>query len=386
MCQGLLFTINSIYMMVTGLVAVGLAPEASWASIPLGLFITGAAITTIPASLLMRRIGRRLGFMIGAAIGFHGGVVAAVALAIGSFWLLCVASVIMGAYFAFCQYFRMAITEVASGPFRQHAVSFVLAGGVLSGVAAPETAKYTQDLFAPLAFLGTYVAVSFFAYVMMLLLAFLDIPPLTESQRRDRGRPLSVIAAQPRFIVAVLAGMVSWAAMNIVMAGTPLAMAACSYPFSDAAFVMGSHNVAMFAPGFFTGWMINRFGVFNVMLWGAAILVGSVAALVSGIELWNFWWAGALVGGGWCFLYVGSSILLSECCTISEQGKTQGLNDFLVFTAQAIGTFASGFLLYGIGWSAVGWAMAPMIVVTAAATTWLAVRERTLAPRLRVAD
>ena len=382
-CQGLLFSINTVFAMVSGLVGATLAPDPSLATVPLGLFITGAALSTFPASLLMGRIGRRFGFLIGASVGFYGGVLGAYAVAIESFELLCFTGLFMGIYFAFGQYYRFAIADVATGALKRHAVSIVLAGGVLSGVLGPYSADWSRDLLAPETFMASYVVVSALAYLKLLLLAFIDIPTPPRAERRHRGRPLGEIIRQPRFIVAAIAGMVSWAAMNQLMMGTPIAMNVHSLPFSDAAFVMQWHNFGMFLPGFIAGALVNRFGVYNVMLWGAAMMFGSVAVLVSGIDLWNFWWAAFLVGTGWCFLYVSATILITECCSVQEQAKTQGFNDFLVFFAQAIGTFMSGALLHLVGWASVGYTLLPVIFISAAATIWLALREGTLAPQFR---
>ena len=382
-CQGLLFSINTVFAMVSGLVGATLAPDPALATVPLGLFITGAALTTYPASILMGRIGRRAGFLIGAAIGFYGGVLGAWAVAIESFELLCFTGLFMGMYFAFGTYYRFAIADVATGALKRHAVSIVLAGGVLSAFLGPHSADWSRDLLAPQTFMASYVVVSALAYLKFLLLVFIDIPTPPKVERRHRGRPLGEIIRQPRFVVAAIAGMVSWAAMNQVMMGAPIAMHVCSLPFSDAAFVMQWHNLAMFLPGFIAGALINRFGVYNVMLWGAVMLFGSVAAVVTGIDLWNFWWASFLVGTGWCFLFVSATILITECCTVQEQAKTQGFNDFLVFFAQAAGTFSTGALLHLVGWSSVGYTLLPIIVITAGATIWLARREGTLAPAVR---
>ena len=384
-CQGLLFSINTIFAMVSGLVGATLASDPALATVPLGLFITGAALTTYPASILMGRIGRRAGFMIGAAIGFYGGVLGAWAVAIESFGLLCFTGLFMGVYFAFGAYYRFAIADVAAGALKRHAVSIVLAGGVLSGFLGPHSAYWSRDLLAPQTFMASYVVVSALAYVKFLLLAFIDIPTPAKVERRHRGRPLGEIIRQPRFIVAAIAGMVSWAAMNQLMMGAPIAMHVCSLPFSDTAFVMQWHNFAMFLPGFIAGALINKFGIYNVMLWGGVMLFGAVAAVVTGLDLWNFWWAGFLVGTGWCFLFVSATILITECCTVQEQAKTQGFNDFLVFFAQAAGTFWTGALLHLVGWASVGYTLLPIIVITAGATIWLARREGTLAPEVRAA-
>lgn len=384
-CQGLLFSVNTVFAIVTGLVGATLAPNPSMATVPVGLFITGAALSTYPASLLMARIGRRAGFLIGASFGFYGGVLGAWAVSAQSFAMLCISGLLMGVFFAFGLYYRFAIAEAAPGPLKRHAVSIVLAGGVLSGVIGPYSAEWSRDLLAPWTFMACYVVVSAFAYLKLLLLTFIDIPTPPRPKRGKSGRPLGEIIRQPRFVIAVVAGMVAWASMNQVMMGTPIAMHMCTLPFSDTAFVMQWHNFGMFLPGFFAGALANRFGVYNLMLWGAVLLFSSVAALVAGIDLWNFWWAAFLVGAGWCFLFVGATILVTECCTVQEQAKTQGFNDFLLFFAQAMGTFAAGALLHLLGWVSVGLTLLPIILLTAGATAWLAIRERTLAPQVRQA-
>ncbi len=382
-CQGLLFSINTVFALVSGLVGASLAPDPALATVPLGLFIAGAALSTYPASLLMGRIGRRPGFLIGASVGFYGGVLGAWAVSIGSFGLLCFTGLVMGVYFAFGSYYRFAIVDVVTGKLKRHAVSIVLAGGVMSGVVGPYSADWSRDLLAPQTFMASYAVVSALAYLKLLLLAFIDIPTPRKVDKQHTGRPLGEIIRQPRFIVAAIAGMVSWAAMNQLMVAAPIAMYICALPFSDAAFVIQWHNFAMFLPGFFAGALANRFGVYNVMLWGAVMLLGAVVAVVSGIDLWNFWWAGFLVGTGWCFLFVSATIVITECCAVQEQSKTQGFNDFLVFFAQAFGTFGTGALLHLLGWSSVGYTLLPIIILTAGATIWLSIREGTLAPQIR---
>lgn len=375
-CQGLLFSINTVFAIVSGLVGLSLAPDPVMATVPLGLFIFGAALATFPASLFMARKGRRVGFLVGASFGFYGGLIAAFSIAIQSFSLLSIAGLMMGVFFAFGQYYRFAIADVCEGSLRRYAISIVLAGGLISGVIGPNSAAWSRDLLSPYTFMACYLVISAFCCIKLWILTLIEIPIPSGLKNSGLARPLNQIIRQPRFIVAALAGMVSWAAMNQLMMGTPLAMHMCSLPFSDSAFVMQWHQYGMFAPGFFVGALINKFGIYKVLMSGTVILLGAVSAVVSGVGLWNFWWATFLVGVGWCFLFVGSTVLVTECCTIDEQAKTQGFNDFLVFLAAGCGTFMSGALLNLIGWDWVGYSLIPLIIACGLSVFWLFLREK----------
>jgi MFS family permease len=374
-CQATLQTTGSTMIAVTGLAGFALAVDKSLATVPLTSYVLGSAVTTIPASLLMKRIGRRGGFLVGTATGMLGAAVCSLAMVVADFWLLCAGMFVMGVYTAFGKYYRLAAADGVTGDFRAKAISLTLAGGIVGGVFGPEMAKRSTDLFEATPYLGSYLSLIAVCLVATLFLTRLDIPRLSESDRRDSGRPLTEIMRQPVFIVAVLAAMLSYGIMNLMMTSTPLAMRAHDHHFNDAAFVLEWHMIGMYGPSFFTGTLINRIGVLKTILAGIFLLFLCVVAALTGTALLNFWLALFLLGVGWNLMYVGGSALLTECHAPAERAKTQAANDFLVFVMMAISSAASGLLLNKSGWDAVNYGAVPFLLIAAGATMWLA-RER----------
>lgn len=379
-CQATLQTTGATMIAVTGLAGYALAADKSLATVPLTCYVLGSALTTIPASLLMRSVGRRSGFQTGTALGMLGGAICTVALYIGSFWLLCAGMTVMGMYAAFGKYYRFAAADAAEVSFRAKAISLTLAGGIAGGILGPEMAKHTTGLFDGHEYMGSYLSLIFVCLTAMLFLTRLDIPLLSEQERRDTGRPLAEIMRQPVFIVAALASMLSYGIMNLFMTSTPLAMRAHDHHFHDAAFVLQWHMIGMYGPSFFTGSLIQRFGVLKVIVAGIVLLFICIVSALSGTQLLNFWAALFLLGVGWNFMYVGGSALLTECHTPAERAKTQAANDFMVFVTMAISSASSGLLLSKSGWHAVNYGSLPFLALALVATLWLAWQRRR-APR-----
>jgi len=380
-CTALLMTGSTLMMLLSSIVGDWLLVEdKALATLPVTAMVVGTLATTIPASLWMRRVGRRFGFMTGAGFGVIGGLVAALAIYWKLFPLFCLGTFLMGSYNAFGQYYRFAAADASSGPFKGRAVSYVLTGGVVAAVCGPEVAKFTRDLFSDLLYVGSYLTLSVLAAVAMLTLSFINIPPPSAAERTGGGRPLLAIARQPVFVVAVLSSLVSYTAMSTVMTATPLAMGLCALPLEDAAFVIQWHALGMFAPGFVTGHLIRRFGVLSVMIAGGVLLVLASLINLHGITLTHFWIALFLFGVGWNFMFVGGTTLVTETYAPAERAKTQALNDFLVFGSVAAGSFLSGNLLYFFGWGSVNYSVLPILTVTIAASAWLALRRRAAAP------
>lgn len=376
-CQATLQTTGITMIAVTGLAGAMIAPSTAFATVPLTGYVIGAALTTIPASLLMKQVGRRAGFQAGTAIGVLGALVCTAALYLAKFWLLCAGMFVMGMYTSFGKYYRFAAADVAAPDFRAKAISLTLAGGIVGGILGPEMAKRTKDLFADHLFLGTYLSLAFVCLVAMLLLTRLDIPQLAEEDKKSSGRPVGAIMRQPVFIVAALASGLSYGIMNLFMTSTPLAMRAHDHHFNDAALVLEWHVIGMYAPSFFTGWLISRLGVLNVILVGIALLFGSIVAALAGEGFVHFWVSLFVLGVGWNFMYVGGSALLTDCYTPAERAKTQAANDFLVFCTMAISSASSGLLMSKSGWHAVNYGSIPFLVLAAAATFWLMWQRRT---------
>lgn len=370
-CQATLQTTGATMIAVTGLAGFALAEDKSLATVPLTCYVIGSAITTVPASFLMNAIGRRSGFQVGTAVGIFGAALCSLAMWQSQFWLLCLGMMVMGIYTAFGKYYRFAAADVASPDFKAKAISYTLAGGIVGGIIGPEMATRTTLIFESQAYLGPYISLGVVCLVATLLLTRLEIPKLTAHERNEFRRPLKTIMGQPVFIVAALASMLSYGIMNLMMTSTPLAMRAHDHHFNDAAFVLQWHMIGMYGPSFFTGALINRFGVLNIILTGTALLLGCVVAALSGTALINFWTALFVLGIGWNFMYVGGSALLTEAHTPAERAKTQAANDFLVFLTMAISSTSSGVLLNKSGWHAVNYGSIPFLVIAASATLWL---------------
>ena len=262
---------------VTGLTGFALSENKALATLPLTCYVLGSAMTTIPASYLMKRVGRRIGFQLGTAVGMLGSIACSFAVYMAQFWMLCAGMMVMGVYTAFGKYYRFAAADAASVEFRAKAISLTLAGGIVGGVTGPEMAKRTHDLFVDHPYMGSYMSLGFVCLLAMLILTRLDIPKLSEKEIHDPGRPLAKIMRQPEFVVAVLASMLSYGIMNLMMTSTPLAMRAHDHHFNDAAMVLEWHVFGMYGPSFFTGSFIKRFGTVPVMLVGAALIAISVA-------------------------------------------------------------------------------------------------------------
>jgi predicted MFS family arabinose efflux permease len=376
LCQGLLLTNGVTLVAVNGLVGLHLASDPRLATLPLTAYVLGAALTTLPAAFLMKHFGRRAGFMTGSVLGAIGGLLGAFAVWLGSFWLLCLATMFSGSYNAFGQQYRFAAADAVEPTWKSKAISLTLAGGIIGGIVGPALSTYTRDLAQPV-FIASYVSLAGFALMSLLLLSRLQIPPLTETQQHARGRPLSVIARQPAFVVAVLAAACGYGVMNLLMTATPLAMEMCRHPFADTAFVLEWHVIGMFAPSFFTGNLIRRFGVLNLLGAGALLMFACIAIALAGTSLMHFWWALLLLGVGWNFLYIGGTMLLTETYRPEEKAKVQGSNDFLVFAVQGVTSLSSGALITRAGWETLNYWALPAVTATALATAIWWWRRRT---------
>jgi len=376
MSQALFTSAGSGMAAVAGLAGLMLATDKSLATLPVSTMWIGTAMTTLPASLLMRWYGRRTGFMLGGLFGVGGALVAARALSLGNFWLFAFGTFLIGAWVAHAQLYRLAAADTATLEFRPRAISLVLAGGVIAGYFGPQIAKWSVDWVPETLYMGSYYAVAILAGLSIVMLTQIDIPRPTPDEVRGEVRPLRKIVAQPALIVAVLAAMVGYGVMNLLMTGTPLAMVGHHHPFSDAATVIQWHVVAMFLPSFFTGSIINRFGVLPVILVGALLDFLAIGAALAGASFLNFWVGLVLLGVGWNFMFIGGSTLLTTTYSTAERPKTQGLNEFLVFGTAVTASLMSGQVLHYLGWSTVLMMALPFLTLATGATLWLAWRQR----------
>ena len=374
-CFALSTTSNVILMSVSALVGYELAGDKSLATLPAALMWVGTAAATVPVSFLMRRIGRRLGFMCGALVGMAGAALGYWAVLSHDFALFCLAVAVIGAFNGFNFYFRFAGAEVAGEDYRSRAIALVMAGGVVAAVIGPELSRAANDWFLPPAYLGPFVAIAGIAMAIFVFGSFVRIPKPTPVQLRG-GRPLSAIVRQPVFLVAALSGVVAYGVMILLMTVTPLAMVMRGHPFDDAAFVIQWHVLAMFAPSFFSGHLIRRFGVLTVITWGAVAMLACIGVAVQGISVPHFWLSLILLGLGWNFLFVGATTLLTEAHTTAERAKTQALNEFMVFGCAAVGSYLSGNLHHYLGWEALNLVALPPLLAVLCAAVWLDRRRR----------
>ena len=374
-CQALLLTNAVTLVAVSSLVGYAIAPSHALATLPATIYVVGVALTAFPASMFMKRVGRRNGFLAGTALGVGGAIVATFAVARADFALFCASMLALGAYNAFGQYYRFAAADAASAEFKPKAISYVLAGGLAGGIIGPELSRHTRDLSQP-EHLATVASLIVFAALAMAIVSRIRIPESTDAAGGAPPRPLAEIARQPAFLVAVGVAALGYAVMNLLMTATPLAMAFCGHPYDAAAVVLSSHVIGMFAPSFFTGSLIKRFGVLRVMLAGVAFLIACACVALSGQAVSNFWWALVMLGVGWNFTYIGGSTLLTEVYRPSEKAKVQGANEITIFGVQALSSFSAGVLVNTRGWDTLNFVALPLIVCAGAAALWLLAARR----------
>jgi MFS family permease len=365
LCQALAMMGTNIQFLTASLVGdMLLVNHKALATLPISLQMTGAMLATIPASLLMARIGRRLGFTLGAIFGAIGAATSTAAIFAGSFPLFCLGTMLAGLYQGFAIFYRFAAADTADAAFRPKAVSLVMAGGVLAALFGPETAKWSRAFFEPVLFAGCYAVIVCLCLATMVLLQFVRIPrPAAVSL--TGGQSLRRIFRRPAFLAAASSAMIAYAVMNFVMTATPLAVTGCGLAFGDAAFVIQWHVLGMYAPSFFTGHLIARFGHARVMLTGIGLLALALATNLSGISLFHFWLALLCLGVGWNFLFVGATALLTTAHSPQERAKVQAANDFLVFGMVSVGSFTSGAVIGHFGWTWVNLAPLPLLLVAA---------------------
>ena len=311
-CQALAQSGSSLTATVAALAGFLIAQDKSLATLPMAFQFLGTMLSTIPASFFMRRFGRRVGFTVGMCFGLAGAGLSVYALFSINFPLLVFGALLLGIHNAFWQYYRFAATDTASEEYRSRAISYVLAGGVVAAFVGPQLATVSIDLFEPVKFAGGYAAIMAIILVSMCVMQFVQIPRPSAEERSRSGRPLLEIISQPKFVVALMSSMFGYAAMILMMTATPLAMQFCGHGFGDTAFVIQWHMVGMFAPSFFTGHIIKRFGVLNVITVGIILMFGSAAIGFSGIAVTQFWWALFLLGVGWNFMFIGGTTLVVE--------------------------------------------------------------------------
>jgi MFS family permease len=359
----------AIVISLGGLVGQGLAADKELATLPVSLLQLGLATGTIPAAMLMRRLGRRAGYLIGSVIGVLAGSIAAKGIVSAGFALFCLGTFLAGWWASFVQSYRFAATDAAPDGFRAQAISWVMVGGLVGGVIGPQTVIWTRDLVDGIPFAGGFLGQAALALLTIPVVAFLRPIPVA-ADPKGGGRPLSEIVRQPRFVTAVVAGLVSYGLMSFMMTAAPMAMVGCGHAVGEAALGIQWHILAMFGPSFVTGRLINRFGKERVTAAGLCLIAVAGIVCLSGLTVAHFWISLILLGVGWNFGFIGATAMVTDCYRPEERTKVQAANDFLVFGSVAVASFASGKLLHTGGWELVTWLVFPPVVAALALLAW----------------
>ncbi len=375
LAQGLFLTNNVVFIAINGLVGLALAPLGWMATLPVMGYVVGATASTGLVARTQARYGRRNSFLLGLLVAFGSALLCFYAALGKQFWLLTFATVVAGYYNANASLYRFAAAELAPGQFKEKAVSLVLAGGLIGAIAGPNLAAATRSLM-DVPFAAAYLALAGVALLGMAIMWFVDFPPVAAKVAGDHGRPLAVIMRQPVFMVAAAASALGYGVMNLLMAATPIAMQQCGLPFSDTAVVLEWHVIGMFAPGFFTGHLIKRFGALPIMAVGVLLNALCIAIALSGVDFMQFLSALFLLGLGWNFLFTGATTLSMQSFTPAEKDKAQGALNFFVFATLALSSFASGALVTTRGWTLLNYGSVLPVVLTGCAIAWLATRPK----------
>ena len=376
LCQALLLTNNVAFIAINGLVGLALAPKGWMATLPVTAYVVGSALSAMPVSRLQARLGRKRAFQIGLVMAMLSCAVCAFAVSQRSFGLLMVGTLMAGFYAANGALYRFAGTELVAPAQKERAISWVLAGGIGGAFLGPNLAQLTRDWLA-VPFAGAYLAligVALLGLVVMSTIRFPEhAPPLPGA---STGRSAAELFRQPVFAVAVVSGALGYGVMNLLMSATPIAMQQCSHPFGNTALVLEWHVLGMFAPSFFTGHLIKRFGALPVMAVGVVLNLLCVVVALSGIDLMQFLVALFVLGVGWNFLFTGGTTLLTQAYLPEEKNRAQGMMDTAVFSTMAVSSFASGALITTSGWSLLNLGSLLPIVLVGAALLALAVARR----------
>lgn len=371
LAQGLFLTNNITFVAINGLVGLSLAPVGWMATLPVMGYVVGSALSTGVVARSQARWGRRASFQLGLLVALASCGLGVYAVMHHLFWLLVLTTVVAGYYSANAQLYRFAAAELCEPAFREKAVSLVMAGGLLGAVIGPNLATYTRDML-DVPFAGAYAALAVVALVALVIISFIRFPATpVQPTKRDEGRSLREIARQPTFVVAALTGALSYGVMNLLMAATPLAMQVCGLSFENTALVLQWHVIGMFAPGFFTGHLIKRFGTLQIMAVGAVLNFVCILIALSGIELHQFLWSSFLLGVGWNFLFTGSTTLSLSTYGPAEKDKAQAALNFCIFGTMAVTSFASGALVTTQGWTWLNEGSFAPVVIMSLALLWL---------------
>ena len=370
-CQALFLTNNVCFIAINGLVGLQLAPAGWMATLPVTGYVVGSALAAMPVSRLQARLGRKRSFQIGLLVAATAAALAAAAVTWGSFWLLVLSTLLAGFYAANAALYRFTGPELVGARFKERAISWVLAGGIVGAFTGPNLASAARD-WLPVPFAGAYLALVGIALLSLAAVSFIRFPPhVAPAAGAPAGRTLAELLRQPVFAVAVAAAALGYGVMNLLMAATPIAMQQCKHPFESAALVLEWHVLGMFVPSFFTGRLIRRFGALPVMTVGALLNLACVAIALSGVDLMQFLVALFVLGVGWNFLYTGGTTLLTQAYRPEEKNRAQGVMDSCVFGTMAVSSFASGALVTTQGWTLLNLGSLLPMGLVAAGLLWL---------------
>jgi MFS family permease len=379
LCQMLFGSGRGLLIATAPVVAYGLAVEKGLATLPTSLVVVGTALASIPAAMAMRRLGRRVAFAVGALCGAAGGALCAYAVFEASLWLFSLGAFLFGIFAGFAQLYRFAATDVAAPDYRSRAVSLVLAGGVVAAFAGPETAKLGKDLVASAPFAGAYLLLVVICLASAGVLMTLNIPQQTRAEREGPRRPLRAIVMQPIFIAATVSAAIVQGVMSLLMTATPIAMHHENHVFNDTALVIEWHIFAMFAPGFFAGSLVDRFGEVRMIHAGILLQLVCVGVALSGHGVMEFWIANVLLGLGWCLAFTAATTLTTYAYTPAERDHTQGATNFISSTFVALLSLSSGALVHYFGWMWVNLFAVPLLLVASLVTVWYSAQPRAVA-------
>ena len=384
LCQGFFMINNVTFIAINGLVGLALAPQAWMATLPVMGYVAGGALSAALVARHQRAWGRKRAFQVGLLVAIASTALCAYAASIHSFWLLVIATLAAGYYNANAGLYRFAATELVEPAFKERAISWVLAGGILGAVAGPNLASATRDAL-PVAFAGAYAALVGIALLSLATLSLIRFPPLPLPSAERPGRPLREIAAQPVFVVAVLTCALGYGVMSLLMSATPIAMSQCAHPFKSTALVLEWHVLGMFVPSFFTGTLIRRFGALPVMAVGVLLNLACIAVALSGVDLMSFLLALLALGVGWNFMFIGGTTLFTEAYRPEEKTTAQAAMDTVIFTTMTLTSFSSGALVTTQGWTLLNIGSLVPVLVAGAGLAWLALQRRGAQNRQRTA-
>jgi len=372
--QAMMMISNTLILTSSALVGLALAEDKSLATLPLAMQFIAGMLTSVPAAYAMNRLGRKRGFAYAVSFGILGATLACVAIINHDFWLFVLSAICIGMFNGFGNYYRFAAADAVAHDKKSKAISFVMAGGLVAAFIGPSLANISRNWIEGAQFAGSYVSLVLVYTIALGALLQLKLPVLRKQNDDSEARParsLWVIVRQPRFIVALICGMFGYGVMSFVMTATPLAMNHHAHIFSDTSFVIQWHVVGMFAPSFFTGYLIKRFGLYNILLSGAIFGFACVMINLLGTSVSHFWIALVMLGLSWNFLFIGATTLLTETYTPGEQAKTQAVNEFAVFSTVAFASLSAGTLQHLYGWRTVNMGVLPLLALILLSVIWI---------------